>query len=143
MRRVGIGPAAVTLMVILGCGSREESPVEPDAPETDLRIAVAGGNHQQAPVGTTLQEFLVARVTDGPDLPVEDVRVEWEVVQGGGELSLKGHLTDRQGLSAAVLFLGDEPGDHVVRAFLENGREARFMATAVEAGSPPAALSPL
>ena len=79
--RVGLGPAAV--LAVLACGGREKSPVEVDAPERDLRITAAGGNHQQGPVGTSLHDFLVARVTDGPDLPVEDVRVDWEVVEGG------------------------------------------------------------
>ncbi|MGH7558871.1 MAG: hypothetical protein ACREMD_14025 [Gemmatimonadota bacterium] len=68
--------------------------------------------------------------------------MRWEAVEGDGELSLKGSLTDRTGLAAAVLFLGDEPGELVVRVFLENKEEARFTARAVEVGAPRPSVSP-
>ncbi|MGH7570619.1 MAG: hypothetical protein ACREMK_02105 [Gemmatimonadota bacterium] len=135
MRRIGAGWVSKTaLLAVLGCGSGTEAPVSLDTSDRDLRIAVASGDHQRGPVGTSLSDLLVAQVTDEAVLPVEDVRVRWEVVEGGGALSLKRIRTDPQGLSAAVYFLGDEVGEHVVRALLENGEEARFTVLATELG---------
>jgi hypothetical protein len=100
----------------------------------DLRIAIFSGDGQQAVVGTSLSEFLVVRVSDGPSEAVQGVIVEWSVLEGGGELSLKGSRTDRNGLASAVLFVGNQPGEHVIRAGLETGQEVRFMARAISPG---------
>ncbi|MGH7589236.1 MAG: hypothetical protein ACRELU_11660 [Gemmatimonadota bacterium] len=105
--------------------------MDPAAP--DLRIAIFSGDGQRAVVGTSLSEFLVVRVSDGSSA-VEDVSVEWSVVEGGGELSLKGPRTDRNGLASAVLFVGNEPGEQVIRAGLETGQEVRFEARALSPG---------
>jgi hypothetical protein len=119
--------------VVCGCGGRQEpGPLDPDPP--DLRIAIFSGDGQQAVVGTSLSDFLVVRVSDGPSEAVEGVSVEWSVLEGGGELSLKGFRTDRDGLASAVLFVGDQPGEQVIRAGLESGREVRFMAHALGPG---------
>jgi hypothetical protein len=107
--------------------------MDPAAP--DLRIAIFSGDGQRAVVGTSLSEFLVVRVSDGSSA-VEGVSVEWSVVEGGGELSLKGPRTDRSGLASAVLFVGNEPGEQVIRAGLETGQEVRFEARALSPGPP-------
>lgn len=128
---------AAALPGLMGCGNGEESPAGVADP-ANLRIAVASGDGQQAPVETSLPEFLVVRVTDGVQA-VEDVAVAWEVVEGRGQISIKrGGRTDGQGLSAAVLFLGDQPGELFVSAALENGEEARFTARATPPLEPPA-----
>jgi hypothetical protein len=108
--------------------------MDPAAPE--LRITIFSGDGQQAVVGTSLSDFLVVQVSDGPSEPVEGVGVEWSVLEGSGELSSKGSRTDRNGLASAVLFVGDRPGDQVIRAGLETGQEVRFMARALGPGPP-------
>ena len=104
----------------------------------DPRIAIFSGDGQRAVVGTSLPEFLVVRVSVGPSEALSGVSVEWSVVEGGGELSLKGPRTDRNGLASAVLFVGDEPGEQVIRAGLESGQEVLFVARALDPGPLPA-----
>lgn len=136
--RVGLLPTAV-IPLLVGCGGGGEVPADVTGP-SNLRIEVASGDGQRAPVETSLPGFLVVRVTDG-DLAVEDVPVAWEVVEGAGQISLKnGGRTDGQGLGSAVLFLGDEPGELVVHAALGNGATARFTALATAALGSPATL---
>ena len=108
--------------------------MEPAAAE--LQIAIFSGDGQQAVVGTSLPEFLVVQVSDGATA-AEGVTVEWSVLEGAGELSLKGPRTDPSGLASAVLFVGDQPGEQVIRAGLETGAEVRFTAHSVDPGPPP------
>lgn len=126
--------ASVALGAALTCGSEGSGPTSPPE-ETSLSIEVASGDGQVAPVGTSLERFLVARVDDAASRPVEGVQVRWVVVEGAGELSVKRHRTDAQGLSSAVLFLGDEPGDQLVRASIE-GDAAAFTARGVAPEQP-------
>ncbi|HET9582251.1 MAG TPA: hypothetical protein VFP76_05505 [Gemmatimonadota bacterium] len=107
--------------------------MEPAAAE--LQIAIFSGDGQQAKVGSSLPDFLVVQISDGA-APVEGVTVEWSVLEGAGELSLKGPRTDPGGLASAVLFVGDQPGEQVIRAGLETGPEVRFTARAVDPGPP-------
>ncbi|HKY60620.1 MAG TPA: hypothetical protein VJP59_06365 [Gemmatimonadota bacterium] len=131
----------VAFALLLGvCDDRAGTgPTEPAGGE--LRIAIVSGDGQQGLVGTSLSEFLVVRVSVGSGEPAEDVPVEWSVLEGGGMLSLKGPRTDREGLAAAVLFLGDDPGEQVIRAGLESGAEVRFTARALSP-EPPLILRP-
>lgn len=119
----------VTLVVFACGGGGETGPVATAGP--DLRIAIFSGDGQSAVVGTSLPEFLVVRVSAGPSEALGGVSVEWSVVQGSGELSLKGPRTDRNGLASAVLFVGDEAGEQVIRAGLESGQEVLFVAHAL------------
>lgn len=126
----------VVALALGACGESEGSgPIEPNA--SDLRIAIESGDGQHGVVGTSLSQFLVVRVTVGEVAPAEGVAVEWSVLEGGGELSQKGPRTDRNGLAAAVLFLGDRPGEQVIRAGLESGAEVRFTARALNPETPP------
>lgn len=131
-RRATLTRFVVTL-ALGGCGGGVGG--EPTAPaEGDLGIAIVSGDAQRGAVGTSLPEFLVVQVSVGGVGPAEDVLVEWSVLEGGGALSLKGPRTDRQGLAAAVLFLGDQPGEQVIRAALESGDEVHFTAHALNPG---------
>ena len=95
------------------------------------------GDGQEAPVGSSLPDFLVVRVTLGATQPAEGVLVEWAVLGGGAELSRKGPRTNGQGLAAVVVFLIGEPGERTVRASLETGAEVRFTARVLGAEPPP------
>lgn len=120
--------AAALLAAVPACGDGG-SPTATAEP-VDLQIAIAGGDDQRGLVGTSLSEPLVVRVTDGRQA-MSDVSVAWEVVEGEGLLSLKrGGRTDGQGLAAAVLFLGDQAGEHRISAALEDGDKVLFTARA-------------
>lgn len=129
--------AAAAIPALLACGGDGGGgPADLDEPG-ELQIAIAGGDRQSAPVMTSLPEMLVVRVTDGV-AAVKDVPVQWDVIDGSGQLSLKNlGRTDGQGLAAAVFFLGEEPGEQVVRAALDNGAEALFTAQATGPEPPP------
>ena len=121
--------AAALLAAVPACLDGGGSPTATAGP-VDLQIAIAGGDDQRGPVGTSLSEPLVVRVTDGRQA-MRDVSVAWEVVEGEGQLSLKrGGRTDGQGLAAAVLFLGDQAGEHRISAALEDGDRVLFTARA-------------
>lgn len=125
------------IMVVLAgyrCGEGEGP--APTEPEGDLGIAIVSGDGQRGPVGTSLTDFLVVRASVGEAEPAQGVLVEWSVLEGGGQVSLKGHRTDREGLAAALLFLGDQPGEQVVRAGLESGAAVLFTAQALSSHPP-------
>lgn len=127
---------AIVLAGLAGCGGGEDAgPMEPAGSE--LEIAIVSGDGQQASSGSSLPDFLVVRVSLGAMQPVEGVPVEWAVLEGDAELSLKGPRTDGQGLAAAVLFLTGEPGDRIVRAGLESGAEVLFTAHVLSPEPPP------
>lgn len=122
-------------LALWGCaGGEDAAPTGPAGP--DLGIAIVSGDGQNGLVGTSLSGFLVVRVRVAGVEPAEGVPVEWSVVQGGGALSLKGPRTDREGLAAAVLFLGERPGVQVIRAALESGAEVLFTAHALSPEPP-------
>lgn len=122
-------------LALYGCGGGEgAAPTGLAAP--DLGIAIFSGDGQHGRVGTSLSGFLVVRVRVAGVEPAEGVPVEWSVLEGSGELSRKGPRTDREGLAAAVLYLGDRPGEQVIRAALESGAEVRFTARALSPEPP-------
>lgn len=132
---------AMVGLALCGCGGGEDA--APTAPAgTDLDISIVSGNGQHGLVGTSLSGFLVVRVRIAGVEPAEGVPVEWSILEGGGELSRKGPRTDREGLAAAVLFLGDRPGEQVIRAALESGAEVLFTAQALSPAPPSTALAP-
>ena len=62
------------------------------------------------------------------------LRVEWEVVAGGGQVSGKRHETDLEGLAAGNFTLGSRPGEHVARAVVRDSLTIDFTARAIEPG---------
>lgn len=123
------------LLFLLACDGDDVSPL--GAPEGSLRVEIVSGDAQTGEVRTSLKELLVIRVTNERGRPVGDVRVVWRVVEGVGELSLKRHRTDAEGLAAAVLFLGDTPCVHIIEVEIEGGSTVRFTATGVLADQDP------
>ena len=76
-------------LLMWGCGGGEDAgPAGPDA--RDLRIAIVSGDGQEAPVGSSLPDFLVVRVTLGATQPAE-FAASWAFVLepiGGGRTRL-------------------------------------------------------
>jgi hypothetical protein len=110
-----------------------------DGPPTDtsadlspsLALVTVSGDSQVGAPGRLLQRFLVFRVTDGAGVPVTGLRVEWEVVSGGGKVSGKRHETDAAGLAAGNFTLGSEPGENVAHAVVQDSLRIQFTAFAI------------
>jgi hypothetical protein len=138
MRR-SVAAVAASFVGLAACGDG----VPTDAPEDSLvavTLATVRGDSQTGEVGRLLEEFLVFRVTDPDGQPVDGLRVEWEVMAGGGKVSGKRHETDTAGLAAGNFTLGPEPGEHVARAVVHDSLAIEFTAFAnpVSPGELPA-----
>lgn len=76
------------------------------------------GDQQTAPVGQTLPSPLSARVLDQFGNSIPDVRVEWQVLSGGGTLSEAVTFTDALGFARVDWTLGQIEGTQAVLASL-------------------------
>jgi hypothetical protein len=136
--------AIVAAASLLGLAC-EDGPPTDTTPDSSGSIALArvSGDSQVGEAGGLLGDFLVFRVVDRTGAPIGGLRVEWEVVSGGGKVSGKRHETDAAGLAAGNLTLGPEPGDHVARAVVRDSLSIAFTAFAVppSPGEPAAARS--
>lgn len=138
---------AIVAAALLGTAACQEgTPTEaPRESSTGLTLATVSGDSQRGEVGRLLEDFLVFRVVDAGGRPVVGLRVEWEVVAGGGSVSGKRHETDAAGLAAGNFTLGPEPGEHVARAVIRDSLAIAFTAFAIPASAddiPPRARSP-
>ncbi|MDZ7374284.1 MAG: Ig-like domain-containing protein [candidate division KSB1 bacterium] len=81
------------------------------------RIAYHSGNNQTRNVGTVLAERLAVRVTDRFDNPIAGHPVQFVVTERGGRIvEPQPVYTDSQGIAAATMILGKEPGDNFAEA---------------------------
>jgi hypothetical protein len=127
MRRTIAAMAAAS--VAAACEDGPPTDTIPDSTES-IALAAVSGDSQVGEPGRLLQEFLVFRVTDGAGAPVTGLRVEWEVVSGGGKVSGKRHETDAAGLAAGNFTLGRETGEQVARAVVRDSMGIAFTAFA-------------
>jgi alpha-tubulin suppressor-like RCC1 family protein len=74
------------------------------------RLVIVEGNHQSAPVGSSLSVQPQVRVTDDHGNPVEGAALSFSVSAGGGSLSRESALSDSNGLASVGLTLGQAPG---------------------------------
>ncbi len=129
MRRT-IVTLTASLVGVAAC--RDGPPTDTSADlSTSFALVTVSGDSQVGAPGRLLQRFLVFRVTDGGGVPVPELRVEWEVVSGGGKVSGKRHETDAAGLAAGNFTLGPEPGEHVARAVVQDSIAIAFRAFAI------------
>ncbi len=108
-----------------------------DPPEA-ARIELIAGNEQVGPVGTTLPDPLVVRVTDEDGGAVEGVAVQW-AAQGGGSVSDGSVETGADGRASVEYTLGPTAGDETVTATVSGleGSPVTFSATATEESTDP------
>ena len=123
LRFVAAGMAAFSL----GCGDGV------DLPEPSVIVKLSETDGQEAPAGARLPLPLrvVVRASDGAVVPRAGVR--WRVVQGSGaSLSDSVTISDGTGVAEAVLTLGSETGEYLVRAELvvDDRRGTSFTAVA-------------
>ena len=125
--------AIVAWTLILGiaaCGEDGDGGTEPPPPGEPVLSYVSGRGQTGSP-GEPLPQALVVRVLiDGTPEPA--VEVEWEVVEGGGDVSAAETVTDSDGRTQVTFTLGDGFGAQGVRARIPpDGTPVEFDAQAV------------
>jgi adhesin/invasin len=108
-----------------------------DVPTT---IEEVSGDNQSAPVGTSLPNPLVVRVTDANDNPVAGVSVNW-TAEGGGSVGAATSGTNSSGLAEMTRTVGITPGQYTTTAAVDGliGSPITFTSTATV--GPPARLA--
>ena len=98
---------------------------------TPVRLARVAGDIETAPALSRLPENPTVRIEDAGGAPIPDVRVAFEVLSGGGEITPRSGLTDASGQAYTRWTLGEATGVQVLRATAAN-LEATFEVTATE-----------
>ena len=93
-------------------------------------LSKVGGDEQQGAGGHPLGERLVVSVLDQSGNPYPGAVVTFAVTAGQGSLSVTRDTTDAEGLAAAVLTLGREPGVYSVEVTAAGLDPVTFTATA-------------
>lgn len=115
---------------LIGCNG--DSPSEP---VRQARLAIQAGDGQFGRADALLPDLLQVIATDAASgLPVEDVEIEWRIVQGdGAAVSSPVTTTLNNGVARTALRLGTVPGTYIIEATTERlvGSPARFEARVV------------
>ncbi len=112
-------------------GNTGPPPPEPD-PTVFFRIS---GDNQRGVVGEPLAKPFVVKTQDRGADPLEDMRVVFRVVTGGGTLSPETVFTDATGRAESTLTLGSEPGTNTVEVSAHG--TSRVLTFRAEATLPP------
>ncbi|MDQ6830301.1 MAG: DUF4198 domain-containing protein [Gemmatimonadota bacterium] len=96
---------------------------------TNLSIAISGGNAQSGTVSQFVGDSLAVRVTSNGQ-PAAGVNVDWTVVLGGGNLSATSTVTGANGIAKVRYALGPFPGRNTVRATVAGANPVEFTETA-------------
>jgi hypothetical protein len=134
--------AAVVMLTLLACsagdltlpGSGQSGPDQPAV------LKVLSGDGQQAEVGAVLDDPLTVQVLDDSSQPVPNIRVQFSFLGDlqGAAVDPPSIETDETGRAAAIVRLGELPGEQIIVAEVANTQlpdlRARFSATAVPPG---------
>jgi len=82
----------------------------------ELNLAIAGGNNQVGPTGSTLPQALAVSLSDANLIPYAGQRVNFAVVSGDATASPNSADTDAQGRAAALVAFGSSSGPVTIRA---------------------------
>ena len=131
--------AAVVMLTLIGCSGGDLTLPGPgeSGPDQPAALKVLSGDEQQAEVGTVLDDPLTVQVLDESSQPVPDIRVQFSFLGdlSGAAIDPASIVTDAEGRAAAVVRLGELPGEQVIVAAVANTQlpdlRARFSATAV------------
>jgi hypothetical protein len=131
--------AAVVMLTLISCSGGDLTLPDPgqSGPEQPAALKVLSGDGQQAEVGAVLSDPLTVQVLDESSHPVSNVRVQFSFLGdlSGAAVDPASIVTDEQGRAAAVVRLGELPGEQVIVAAVANTLQpdlrARFSATAV------------
>ena len=134
--------AAVVGLTLLGCGTGDLTLPGPGqgGPAQPAELKVLSGDGQQAEVGTVLDDPLTVQVLGDSSQPMPNVRVQFSFLGdiSGAAVDPASIETDTAGRAAAIVRLGQVPGEQVIVAAVANTQQpdlrARFSATAVLPG---------
>jgi hypothetical protein len=134
--------AAAILLTLISCSGGDLTLPGPgeSGPDQPAALKVLSGDEQQAEVGTVLEDPLAVQVLDESSQPVPHIVVQFSFLgeHSGAALNPASIETDDEGRAAAMVRLGDEPGEQVIVAAVANTQlpdlRARFSATAVPPG---------
>ena len=112
----------------LACG--DSTGVTQPALPHELRIV--SGNHERGSIGSALSVPLRVRVVGSDTLPLEDVVVQWSVIEGQATLDPVQAPTNAAGETETRITFGETPGELMVRASVENLTPVDFSITAVD-----------
>lgn len=124
------------LYVLLMLGMAGCDQKDPASTDQQLVIARVSGNGQEGRLGRALALPLVILVTNKQGIPVANQRVDFEVIEGKGQLSVESTVTSAEGQASTRLTLGKEEGAIKVRASVF-GSESAVEFTAVALTAPP------
>jgi 5-hydroxyisourate hydrolase-like protein (transthyretin family) len=95
--------------------STTSTPSPPPVPDPDPTVFFRiSGDNQRGVVGEPLAKPFVVGTRDRGGDPLEDLRIVFKVVTGGGSLSAEIAWTDATGRAANTLTLGPKPGTNTV-----------------------------
>jgi hypothetical protein len=131
--------AAAVLLTLIGCSGGDLTLPGPgeSGPDQPAALKVLSGDEQQAEVGTVLDDPLTVQVLDESSQPVPNVVVQFSFLGefSGAALDPASIETDDEGRAAAIVRLGEQPGEQVIVAAVANTQlpdlRAQFSVTAV------------
>lgn len=110
-----------------------------DPQTAPLNLAIAGGNHQVAPPGSSLPEPLQVALADSNQIPYAGQAVNFTVAEGNAAVSPETLGTDASGLATAIVTFGETIGPVTIRATLAgSGLSVDFFLTALDKPNVPA-----
>jgi hypothetical protein len=138
-RVFGVG-AAVVMLTLIACSAGDLTLPDPGQSGQPAVLKVLSGDGQEAEAGTVLDDPLTVQVLDESSQPMPNVRVLFSVLGdlSGAAVDPASIETDEAGRAAAIVRLGELPGEQVIVAAVANTQlsdlRARFSATAVPPG---------
>jgi len=133
---------AALVVLTLGCGTGDLTLPGPGqgAPAQPAALKVLSGDGQQAEVGTVLDDPLTVQVLGDSSQPMPNIQVQFSFLGdiSGAAVDPASIATDTAGRAAAIVRLGEVPGEQVIVAAVANTQQpdlrAQFSATAVLPG---------
>ena len=119
-------PYVLIVLCMLGCDQEN-----PASTGQELVITRVSGNEQEGWLGQILAEPLVVLVTTKQGVLVSNQRVDFEITEGKGRLSVESAVTSSSGQVSTSLTLGDEEGTVKVRASVLGSSAVEFVETAL------------
>lgn len=134
--------AAAIMLTLIGCSGGDLTlPGGQSGPEQPAALKVLSGDGQEAEVGTVLDDPLTVQVLDESSQPVPNIQVQFSLLGdlSGAAVDPASIETDEEGRAAAIVRLGEQPGEQVIVAAVANTQvpdlRARFSVTAVPPSS--------